>query len=75
MCFKFQFLSLHSLLYTKLLKSKNNNALFLKQTKKILNKQNQIYLETDIYNASKEIKKMQKLENRILLTQLKFKKL
>ena len=46
--------------YVKILKGKSENPLALKQQTKVAMLP-QIYLDTDIYKASKEIKKMQKL--------------
>ena len=50
--------------YEKLLQEKNSLILIKKQ-KKLLDSP-ELYLETDIYNASNAIKKMQKLNNNIL---------
>lgn len=51
--------------YAKLLKGKNENPLALKQQTNV-EILPQMYLNTDIYKASREIKKMQKLSSNIL---------
>ena len=51
--------------YVKLFKSNSENPLALKQQTNVA-KLPQIYLDTDIYKASREIKKMQKLSSNIL---------
>lgn len=52
--------------YTKLLNDKTENALTLIRSEKELTNGAQVYLETNIYRASREIKKMQKLSANIL---------
>ena len=51
--------------YVKLLKGKSENPLVLKQQTNV-EILPQMYLNTDIYKASREIKKMQKLNSNIL---------
>ncbi|MDE5789001.1 MAG: metallophosphoesterase, partial [Clostridia bacterium] len=50
--------------YLKLIESKSENAIILKKSEIV--KMPSIYLDTDIYRASMEIKKMQKLSSNIL---------
>ena len=47
-------------------KSKENNSLLLEDEKKQISKPPTKYIETDIYKASREIRKMQKIHNKIL---------
>ena len=51
--------------YVKLLKGNSENPLALKQQTNVTIL-SQIYLDTDIYKASRELKKMQKLTSNIL---------
>lgn len=51
--------------YVKLLKGNSENPLALKQQTNVTILP-QIYLDTDIYKASRELKKMQKLSSNIL---------
>ena len=51
--------------YVKLLKGNSENLLALKQQTNVTIL-SQIYLDTDIYKASRELKKMQKLSSNIL---------
>ena len=51
--------------YVKLLKGNSENLLALKQQTNVTIL-SQIYLDTDIYKASRELKKMQKLTSNIL---------
>ena len=52
--------------YLKLIEENNTNYLLVKQIKNEVSLLPQEYLETDIYKASREIKKMQKLSSKIL---------
>ena len=54
--------------YLKLIEGEKSNPLTVKQTKNEIALLPQEYLETDIYKASREIKKMQKLNSNILTT-------
>lgn len=54
--------------YMKLIESKKSNSLMVKQSKNEIALLPQEYLETDIYKASREIKKMQKLNSNVLTT-------
>lgn len=54
--------------YLKLIEGEKLNPLVVKQTKKETLLFPQEYLETDIYKASREIKKMQKLNSNVLTT-------
>ena len=54
--------------YLKLVESEIPNPLAVKQTKSEVALLPQEYLETDIYKASREIKKMQKLNSNVLTT-------
>ena len=54
--------------YQKLIEGKQTDPLMPKQKKIELAMLTQIYLNTDIYNASREISKMQRLHSRILTT-------
>ena len=51
--------------YIRLLEENNENVLTLKQEKSVAVLP-QVYLNTDIYRASREVKKMQKLNSNIL---------
>ena len=52
--------------YLKLIEENATNYLLVKQIKNEVSLLPQEYLETDIYKASREIKKMQKLSSKIL---------
>ena len=52
--------------YLKLIEENDMNYLLVKQIKNEVSLLPQEYLETDIYKASREIKKMQKLSSKIL---------
>lgn len=52
--------------YLKLIEENDTNYLLMKQIKNEVSLLPQEYLETDIYKASREIKKMQKLSSKIL---------
>ena len=52
--------------YLKLIEENDTNYLLVKQIKNEVSLLPQEYLETDIYKASREIKKMQKLSSKIL---------
>lgn len=52
--------------YLKLIEGGKSNPLAMKQTKNEIELLPQEYLETDIYKASREIKKMQKLSSNVL---------
>ncbi|MCI6782322.1 MAG: hypothetical protein MR594_01635, partial [Lachnospiraceae bacterium] len=54
--------------YLKLIEGEKSNPLAVKQTKNEVSLLPQEYLETDIYKASREIKKMQKLNSNVLTT-------
>ena len=54
--------------YQKLIEGKKTNPLMPKQKETELSLLPQIYLDTDIYKASREISKMQRLGSRILTT-------
>ena len=54
--------------YTKLLTAGQNNAMILKGKDAALTVKPELYLSTDIYSASRELKKMQKLNSNILST-------
>ena len=54
--------------YMKLLEDNKSNMLILQEDKQKTTLLPQKYLETDIYKASREIKKMQKLNINILTT-------
>ena len=54
--------------YLKLIEGEKLNPLAVKQPKKETSLLPQEYLETDIYKASREIKKMQKLNSNVLTT-------
>lgn len=54
--------------YQKLIEGKRTNSLMPKQKKTELALLPQLYLDTDIYKASREISKMQRLGSRILTT-------
>lgn len=54
--------------YMKLIEGEKSNPLAVKQTKHEVSLLPQEYLETDIYKASREIKKMQKLNSNVLTT-------
>ena len=54
--------------YLKLIEGEKSNPLAMKRTKKKVSLLPQEYLETDIYKASREIKKMQKLNSNVLTT-------
>ena len=54
--------------YLKVIEGDKSNPLIQKQVNVELALQPQIYLETDIYKVSREIKKMQKLSSNILTT-------
>ena len=54
--------------YLKLIKGEKSNPLAVKQAKDEVALLPQVYLETDIYKASREIKKMQKLSLTVLTT-------
>lgn len=54
--------------YKKLIKDEKSNPLMVKQTKNEVSLLPQEYLGTDIYKASCEIKKMQKLNSNVLTT-------
>ena len=54
--------------YLKLIEGEKSNPLVVKQTKNEVVLLPQEYLETDIYKASREIKKMQKLNSNVLTT-------
>ena len=54
--------------YLKLIKGEKSNLLAGKQIKNEIALLPQEYLETDIYKASREIKKMQKLNSNVLTT-------
>ena len=54
--------------YLKLIKGEKSNHLAMKQAKNEVALLPQEYLETDIYKASREIKKMQKLNSNVLTT-------
>ena len=54
--------------YLKLIEGKKSNPLAVKKTKNEVALLPQEYLETDIYKASREIKKMQKLNSNVLTT-------
>ena len=54
--------------YLKLIEGKKSNLLGVEQTKNEVALFPQEYLETDIYKASREIKKMQKLNSNVLTT-------
>lgn len=52
--------------YLKLIEDEKSNSLVVRQTKNEVVALPQEYLETDIYKASREIKKMQKLNSNVL---------
>ena len=54
--------------YLKLIEGEKSNPLAVKQTKNEVALLPKEYLETDIYKASREIKKMQKLRSNVLAT-------
>lgn len=54
--------------YMKLIEGEKSNPLAVKRTKHEVSLLPQEYLETDIYKASREIKKMQKLNSNVLTT-------
>ena len=54
--------------YLKVIEGKKSSPLMVKKVKKEVVLLPQKYLETDIYKASREIKKMQKLTSNILTT-------
>ena len=54
--------------YLKLIEGKKSNPLAVKQTKNEVSLLPQEYLETDIYKASRVIKKMQKMNSNVLTT-------
>ena len=61
--------------YEKLLQSKDSNKIVIKNSSNKKNKnKGTVYLETDIYKASREIKKMQKLYTNVLSTWIELEK-
>ena len=54
--------------FKRMIEGERENPLMIKQKKNEISLLPQEYLETDIYKASREIKKMQKLNSNVLTT-------
>ena len=54
--------------YEQLLSGRDNTPVLYEQGNTDISKQPQVYLDTDIYKASREVNKLQRLESNILTT-------